>query len=143
MNELDDDIYSKVIILTQKADKYLKYEQFQPAIKFYKEALTLLPEPITNWETSTWILATIGDIYFYMGDFERAQQSLIDVMHCPNAIGNSFFHLRLGQVLFELGNMEQAKDELTRAYLIEGEKIFEKDHHKYLNFVKMVLSSEA
>jgi tetratricopeptide (TPR) repeat protein len=136
MSKLDNNIYSKIVILGKKADNYLKFNQFNFAIKFYVEALTLLPEPITDWEASTWILTSIGDAYFNLGNFERARQALIDVMHCPNAIGNPFIHLRLGQVQFELGNMERAQDELVRAYLIEGEEIFKEDDPKYLNFIK-------
>ena len=57
-------------------------------------------------------------------------------MNCPDAIGNPFLHLRLGQCQFELGDLERAADELARAYLIEGIAIFTDDDQKYLNFVK-------
>ncbi len=140
MSELDDKIYNKIVFLCKKADKHVEYDLFQSAIKLYVEALTLLPEPITDWEASTWILTAIGDAYFNMNDFERAQQPLIDVMHCPNAIGNPFIHLRRGQVLFELGDLERAKNELATAYLIEGEELFKTEKQKYLNFVKLFLT---
>jgi hypothetical protein len=57
-------------------------------------------------------------------------------MHCPNAIGNPFLHLRLGQCRFELGDTDRAADELARALLIESPKLFEGEDPKYLQFVK-------
>ncbi len=57
-------------------------------------------------------------------------------MHCPDAIGNPFIHLRLGQCQYELGNEEQAADELARAYMVAGDEIFDTDDPKYLEFIK-------
>lgn len=56
-------------------------------------------------------------------------------MHCPNAIGNPFLHLRLGQCQLELGNMDFAADELTRAYAVAGKDVFS-GADKYLAFLK-------
>lgn len=60
-------------------------------------------------------------------------------MHCPGAIGNPFLHLRLGQCQLELGNNDQAADELTRAYMAEGTTIFQDEDPKYLAFLKTQL----
>ena len=46
-------------------------------------------------------------------------------MRCSDALGNPFIHLQLGQCQFELGNEQIAADELTRAYVAEGNDIFE------------------
>ena len=62
-------------------------------------------------------------------------------MHCPDAIGNPFLHLRLGQCQFELGNLDRAADELARAFLIEGKQVFEDSDPKYLDFVESKLAS--
>ena len=56
-------------------------------------------------------------------------------MHCPEAIGNPFLHLRLGQCQFELGSLDRAADELARAYMGAGEEIFEAAD-KYFEFLK-------
>ena len=53
-------------------------------------------------------------------------------MHCPNAIGNPFIHLRLGQVQYELDDFERAKDELARALILGGSGIFEEEDLKYM-----------
>lgn len=56
-------------------------------------------------------------------------------MRCPEAIGNPFLHLRLGQCQFEVGNLDRAVDELASAYLGAGEEIYE-GADKYFEFLK-------
>jgi hypothetical protein len=56
-------------------------------------------------------------------------------MHGPDAIGNPFLHLRLGQCLYELGDLDRAADELTRAYLGGGADLFD-GADQYLAFLK-------
>jgi len=73
------------------------------------------------------------------GDFQEAREVLTWTMHCPRAIGNPFIHLRLGQVQFELGNLERARDELARAYMGRGPEIFDQDDPKYLAFIREYL----
>jgi tetratricopeptide (TPR) repeat protein len=101
--------------------------------------MELLPEPKFDWEASTWLLAAIGDANFLGGHYEQAREALSDAMHCPDAIGNPFIHLRLGQAQFELGNLERAADELARAYMAAGKDIFSEDDPKYFAFLKTVL----
>jgi hypothetical protein len=57
-------------------------------------------------------------------------------MHCPDAIGNPFIHLRLGQCQFEIGNLKRAADELARAFLMEGLALFEDEDPKYIEWIK-------
>jgi hypothetical protein len=64
-------------------------------------------------------------------------------MHGPNAIGNPFIHLRLGQSQFEVGNMERAGDELARAYMGDGTEIFSSEDPKYFEFLKTILDPPA
>jgi hypothetical protein len=52
------------------------------------------------------------------------------------ATGNPFLHLRLGQCRFELGDLDRAADELARAYMGDGEDVFEDEAPKYLAFLK-------
>ena len=101
----------------------------------------LLPEPKTDWEAATWILAAVGDANFLGGDYVAGRDNLGTAMHCPNAIGNPFLHLRLGQCHFELGELDRAADNLARAYLPEGKKLFENDDPKYLAFIKSKLNA--
>ena len=46
--------------------------------------------------------------------------------------GNPFIHLRLGQCLYELGEVEVASDHLEQAYMNGGGKLFQNETPKYL-----------
>src|SRR5258708_33716968 len=82
------------------------------------------------------ILTALGETYFLQREYEKALEALADAMHCPNAIGKPYIHLKLGQTQFELGNMRRAKDELVRAYMGAGKEIFDDEDPKYFDLVK-------
>lgn len=106
----------------------------------YWSAWDLLPAPQTKWDAVTWLLAAIGDANFLQGNFEAGRDNLSNAMHCPDAIGNPFLHLRFGQCQYEIGNEKRAADELARAYMAAEEKIFANEDPKYLTFLKTVLT---
>ena len=60
-------------------------------------------------------------------------------MRCDGATANPFLRLRLGQCLFELGELDEAANWLAGAFLEEGTKIFAEDDPKYLAFIKSKL----
>jgi tetratricopeptide (TPR) repeat protein len=137
--ELDDSLYARITELSDQGNDYVEDGNFDEAIEKYKEALALMPEPIEEWEASTWLMTALGETYFFKQDYKNALQTLQNAMHCPDAIGNPLIHLRLGQVQFEVGNQARAKDELARAYMGGGEEIFEDEDPKYLDLVKKTL----
>lgn len=57
-------------------------------------------------------------------------------MHCPAGIGNPFLHLRLGQVLLDVGDRERAADELARAYMGTNGDIFADQDGRYIEFLR-------
>jgi len=138
-NEMDERLHAQITALCQSGDKAASEGEFARAVENYNQAFELLPEPFSKWEAATWILTAIGDANFLNREYEKALQALQDAMKCAGAVGNPFVHLRLGQVQFELGNMERARDELARAYMGGGEEIFSSENPKYLSLVKAVL----
>ncbi len=106
------------------------------AYQSYMAALRLVPEPVQEFEATTWILAALGDLYVKAGDYPQAVNVFTDAMHCPGAIGNPFLHLRLGQAQLEVGNEDRAADELCRAYMGGGSELFDEDDPKYFDFLK-------
>ena len=46
------------------------------------------------------------------------------------------FHLRLGQVCYEVGELDRAANELTLAYMAEGRELFEDDDPRYWEFLR-------
>ena len=134
--ELDARTYELVTQLCAQGDELARHDDHRGAIARFNEAWQLLPEPKSDWHAATWILAGIADSGFLGGFLQTAREALDYVMRCPDAIGNPFLHLRRGQVLFEQGQLDGAADELTRAYMAEGEQIFTAEDAKYLNFLK-------
>jgi len=136
MIELDDKTHLEIQDLCAKGDSMAENRNFSSALDYYWKAFDLVPEPKTDWDTSTWILTAIGDANFLGNDFQAGIDNLSNAMHCPGAIGNPFIHMRLGQCQFEVGNLDRGADELTRAYGLEGDDIFSEDDPKYLEFLK-------
>lgn len=141
MAELEAKIYSEIQDLCAKGDHLAEQTNFSSAIEAYWKAFDLIPEPKTDWDTSTWILTAIGDANFLGNDFQAGVDNLSKAMHCPGAIGNPFIHMRLGQCQFEIGNLDRSADELIRAYALEGDEIFSEDDPKYLDFLKARIES--
>lgn len=121
--------------LAEKGNERMDAEDYLGAVEFFDLAWTMLPEPKTQWPQATWLLASIGDAHVLRGDYETAHAALTTCMHCPEAIGNPFIHLRLGQAQFELGNEPRAADELMRAYMGAGPEIFADEDPKYIEFL--------
>jgi tetratricopeptide (TPR) repeat protein len=139
MAELSEDDYRRIQTLCKKGDALADDGDYQTALEQYWAAWDLLPEPQTDWQAATWILAAIGDANFLGADYIAGRDNLSLAMRCPDAIGNPFLHLRLGQCEFELGNLDRAADELARAYMGAGAEIFE-DEEQYFAFLKTRLT---
>ena len=100
--EINDNTYEKIVTLCKQGDQYADEEQFYQAINQYQKAFALIPSPFEIYEASTWVLVAIADAYWFMKEYEESLKSLRNAMHCVNALGNPFIHLRMGQVQFEL-----------------------------------------
>jgi len=115
MADLNDEIHEQIKALCAVGDKHAEDRDYVAALVAYWQAFDLVPEPQTEYEATTWIMAAIGDANFLAGEFQAGVDNLSSAMHCPGAIGNPFLHLRLGQCQWEVGNLERAENELTRA----------------------------
>ena len=136
IRELDKDVYAQVKLLCGEGNVLMDQMEFEKALERYVAALKLLPEPNFLWDAATWIYVSIGDANFQSGDMQNAYAAFSMAARCPNGIGNPFIHLRLGEIQFELGNDILAADELTRAYMGGGSKIFLGEPEKYFHLVK-------
>jgi tetratricopeptide (TPR) repeat protein len=136
MLELSEHIHAEIQRLSAEGDALANEREYSEAISVYWKAWDLLPEPKTEWEAATWLLAAIGDANFLDRDYNAGKDNLTNAMHCPGTIGNPFLHLRLGQCQFELGDLDRAADELMRAYMGAGNDIFKDQDPKYLRFLQ-------
>ncbi len=138
--ELDDTTYNAIVSHCEEGNNCCDQEDYENAIIAFKKALDLIPPPLEIWETTTWVVSSLGDCHFQLCQYEQAHHYLTFAMHCPDGLGNPFIHLRLGQTQFELHNLDRAADELTRAYMGDGESIFEDEDSKYFRFLQSRIS---
>jgi len=130
---------SKIDALCEEGNQLAKNKAYHDARKKYSDAYRLVPDPKTEWEATTWILASIGDVLFLEGNYEMAQRAFNDAVRCPSGLGNVFIHLRLGEISFELDDKKKAADELARAYMGGGRDAFKHEDPKYFSLVEKVL----
>jgi tetratricopeptide (TPR) repeat protein len=135
MEDMDRKTRNAIAALLDAGDYLAANENYDEAIAKYGEAWRLLPEPQTDFPIAATVLAGIGDACFLSEDFDGAYDAFAFSMHCPDAIGNPFLHLRLGQILFERHELDRAADELIRAFMGAGDEIFESEDPKYRQFL--------
>jgi tetratricopeptide (TPR) repeat protein len=141
--ELDPTTYERLKALCAEGDRLAEANDYAEAWERYHQAWELIPAPQKEWEASTWVLGAIADVCFRGGQYASAKESLDYAMVCPGALGNPFLHLRRGQCCFEEGLLDQAADELTRAYMGAGVDIFANEDPKYFEFLKTRIDPPA
>lgn len=134
--ELNDQVYDRIVRLCNEGDAFVEKGKDDKAIESYIAALDLVPLPKTDWETSTWIYTALGDTYFLNREYEKAKSNLYNARNCPDGISNPFILLRLGESLFECGELDKAREYLLRAYILEGYKLFFNEDDKYFELIK-------
>jgi tetratricopeptide (TPR) repeat protein len=133
--ELPSTVHDAIQHFCSDGDALASAGKYEEAIGEYNRAWEIVPQPKSQWNASTWILAAIGDAAFLANYRTSAKKALEYAMVCPDAVGNPFLHLRLGQVLFDMGEHDRAADELMRAYMGGGADLFAAEDQRYLSFL--------
>jgi tetratricopeptide (TPR) repeat protein len=141
--QLSKKLHSAITRLCKEGDELSKQGADAAAYAKYNEAWELVPEEKADWEASTWILTAVGELQFRNRKFDKALNSYLRAVQCPNGLGNPYIHLRIGQAQYELGNLVGAADNLARAYMGGGEDIFQEADPKYIAFLKTRLKPPA
>jgi tetratricopeptide (TPR) repeat protein len=132
---LDPATHKRILALCAVGDRHAAGGHHGFALKQYADAWALIPDPKERWNLSTSVISAIADSWFLAGKYDEVLRALEFGMNCPDAVGNPFLHLRLGQALLEQGEEDRAQDELMRAYQAHGEAIFAHEDPKYLAFL--------
>lgn len=136
--ELSDEVSDQIESLSEEGNDYFDDENYENAIKVWKQALALIPDPQNTYAETLWLETSIGDAYFMMQNHQEAFPHFLNAKSNieENAYENPFIMLRVGQLYFEANDFENAKEYLLRAYMFEGEAIFEGSMEKYFDFLK-------
>lgn len=130
-----DEVFDRIEDLCDAGEELMDEGKYDQALKKFWKAFTILPEPKTQYPSGTWLLVSIGDIYFIFKDYKNGIKNLTEAKKFPEGEGNPYLHLRLGQCHFEEGNIEEARKEMKIAYEIDGKAIFEDEDEKYLQLI--------
>src|SRR5262245_37923369 len=136
MSKLPKQISTKVLRLFNEGEAFADEEQDKEALACFQAAWDLLPEPKGEWESALQILAAMADSHFHLGDYQACYRGMQEALRCGGEVDNPFIRLRLGQCLFELGDLGEARNWMVPVYLMEGNEAFEGEDNKYLAFVK-------
>lgn len=137
--ELDSKLYDDIVRLCEEGDDLSEEDKYVEAIEKYHSALDLVPSPKNDWEASTWIYTALGDAYLDIEDYKNAKDCFYNAMNCPDGITNPLILLRVGESLFECGEIDKAKEYLLKAYMSEGYKIFYEEDDKYFELIKGIV----
>ncbi|WKX76184.1 hypothetical protein [Zobellia laminariae] len=134
--ELSNRDYNELEILIEQGNDFYESGELKKALEKYESALDIIPSPKTDWEASTWLYTSIADTFFSGGNLEAAKDNYYNALNCPDGMGNGYIHLSLGQALFELKEIDKAKESFLKAYMLEGNEIFEGEDPKYFELIK-------
>ena len=128
--------------ICRAADDFLDEGNTKEAYRKYKEALDIIPNPKTSYETATWIFVSIGDLFFKNKQYDMARDYFFEAKNCPNGVSNPYVLFRLGQSLVETKDNNQAREFLLRAYMLVGDDIFWDEDEKYYNVIKDLVKTD-
>ena len=129
--KLAEDISQQVREICAKGYKLFDAGDLPQAIRQFYSAWTKLPKPQTQWQEAGWVLTALGDAYFAKGDYKNGKEALLSALHCPEAKGNPIIHLRLGQCLYELGELPAAAEQFSLVHDQAGDNLFASEDPKY------------
>ncbi|UXN09988.1 tetratricopeptide repeat protein [Bartonella sp. HY328] len=135
-DELPDDIYEEVENLSEQGEELFDNKQIDAAIKTWQQALNLLPKPQQKWAASLWLYAALGDAYQSKGDYQEALSYFERGYQSAEGYLNPYILYSIGTNLYDLNRRDEATDYLLRAYMLEGDEIFDEDGEIYLNYLK-------
>jgi tetratricopeptide (TPR) repeat protein len=103
------------------------------ALASFQSALATLPHPPEEQPLAIQIVAAIADSHFHLGHWAECADAVQLAFRWGAELDNPFLRLRIGQALFELGNMQEALNWMVPVYLMHGVKPFDGEDLKYLS----------
>lgn len=132
------DVSSEVIDIVNEAEDLMSEMKYKEAIKLYEKAFKSLQYPVQDFLNILYIQEGMGEAYFYLGEYEKVVEILSKIYITPygEETDDPNVLLRLGQSLIEIGELEQGKEVLLKAYAIGGRDIFNEEDPKYYHLIK-------
>jgi hypothetical protein len=78
--------------------------------------------PFFSLQPAFQILAAIADTYFHLGRWQECYKTLQRMLQHWDVLDNPFVRLRLGQSLYQLGDLHEVGNWMAPVYLKEGDE---------------------
>ena len=145
---LPEELNEQVKRLNREGGDFQMEHKNLKAVDSFKKGYELIPEPKDQWVYTSVLLANISENYFLKAFFRSKSKEesekyyvlslehLREFMKNPRKIEAAHNHRRIGQIWYELGNFDNAKEEFMRVYLAEGKDGFKGLDAKYYDLIK-------
>ncbi len=124
MTDLPATIADEIDRLSEVGNVSMEAGLPRDAIDVWNRAVSLLPEPKTEWEAALWLYTSLGDAYRKTGDLQSAKHVLYNAVSSPDGHMNPLTLLWLGETLVDLGETKAGIEHLLRAYMLDGADVF-------------------
>ncbi|NMM62973.1 hypothetical protein HBE96_09705 [Clostridium sp. P21] len=141
--DLDENIYDEIVKLCNEAEEYEERCENEKAFDKYEEALDLIPGDIEEYEISSLILVSMGDLMFIEDDHKQARNYYFDALNCVGGIGNPYILFSIGKCFYMENNFEKAKEYLIKTYMLDGMDLFYNDDNKYFDLIEELVSEHV
>lgn len=133
---LPDAIFKDVEDLSECGNTHMQAGLYDAAVVVWQQALRLLPPPQAQWDAALWLHASIGDAFRAKGEIAAALDSFQNAARCADGAVNPFVLFSIGACNVDSGHEDVAVDPFLRAYMLEGEGIFEGQDLEYIKVLQ-------
>lgn len=140
--ELSSEQYEAICDLLDKGDELSEEGKYKEAISTYEEALKGLPEPKEDWDIFDTIVVCIGDSYYEIEQYEKANTYYSMSLVSGNGVENPYVWYVKGRNHIKLGDIENGTDALIRAYMLDGTNIFKSDDNEFLQYIEKYIDEK-
>nr|USU34169.1 tetratricopeptide repeat protein [Methylobacterium sp. OTU13CASTA1] len=133
---LPDAIFKDVEDLSECGNTHMQAGLYDAAVVVWQQALRLLPPPQAQWDAALWLHASIGDAFRAKGEITAALDSFQNAARCADGAVNPFVLFSIGACNVDSGHEDVAVDPFLRAYMLEGEGIFEGQDPGYIKVLQ-------
>ena len=133
---LPDAIFKDVEDLSECGNTHMQAGLYDAAVVVWQQALRLLPPPQAQWDAALWLHASIGDAFRAKGEIAAALDSFENAARCADGAVNPFVLFSIGACNVDSGHEDVAVAPFLRAYMLEGEGIFEGQDPEYIKVLQ-------
>lgn len=141
--ELEKDIYDKIMKLYKQGERNEEKCEYEKAFNKYEKAFHMIPENIEEYDISSLILVSMGDIRLLQENYSDAKNYYFDAMNCTDGISNPYILFNLGKCFYLQNNFERAQEYFIRTYMMDGRNLFCDDNKKYFQFIEELVSKDS